>query len=148
MKVYLDVCCLNRPFDDQSQVRIRLESEAIIMVFELFAKARHQWVISEVIEDEVLRNPNEEHRLRILALLVRADERLEVDQTTVGLARSLVGQGFGAMDALHVATAEVGNCDILLSTDDDLLRKVRGLQPPLRVRVENPVRWIAERARA
>lgn len=148
MKVYLDVCCLNRPFDDQSQVRIRLESEAIVMVFELFATRRHQWVTNEVIEDEVLRNPNEEHRLRILALLVHADERLKVDQTTIGLAQSLVAHGFGTMDALHLAAAEVGGCDILLSTDDGLLRKAGAFQPPLRVRVENPVRWIAESARA
>jgi len=28
MRVYLDICCLKRPFDDQSQERVRLESEA------------------------------------------------------------------------------------------------------------------------
>jgi hypothetical protein len=26
MKIYLDVCCLNRPFDDQMQDRVRLAS--------------------------------------------------------------------------------------------------------------------------
>ncbi len=148
MRVYLDVCCLNRPFDDQSQVRIRLESEAVVMVFELFRKGGHQWVISEAIDDEVLRNPDEEHRLRILALLVRADERLKMDSATVTLAQSLVDHGFAAMDAMHLAAAEVGGCDILRSTDDGLLRKARALEPPLRVRVENPVRWIAESTEA
>lgn len=28
MRVYLDNCCFNRPFDDQSQARVRLEAEA------------------------------------------------------------------------------------------------------------------------
>jgi len=32
MKIYLDACCLNRPFDDQSQARIRVESEIIIFI--------------------------------------------------------------------------------------------------------------------
>ena len=30
MRVYLDMCCLKRPFDDQSQPRIHLESEAVL----------------------------------------------------------------------------------------------------------------------
>jgi hypothetical protein len=33
-RIYLDVCCLNRPFDDQCQERIRLESEAILLILE------------------------------------------------------------------------------------------------------------------
>jgi len=32
MRVYLDVCCLNRPFDDQSQERIRVESDAVELI--------------------------------------------------------------------------------------------------------------------
>jgi hypothetical protein len=30
MRVYLDMCCLKRPFDDQSQPRVRLEAEAVL----------------------------------------------------------------------------------------------------------------------
>lgn len=30
MLIYLDMCCLKRPFDDQSQPRIRLETEAVL----------------------------------------------------------------------------------------------------------------------
>ena len=26
-KIYFDTCCINRPFDDQTQVRVRLEAE-------------------------------------------------------------------------------------------------------------------------
>ena len=32
MKVNLDACCLNRPFDDQTQIRIYLESEAVLTI--------------------------------------------------------------------------------------------------------------------
>ncbi|HUY33380.1 MAG TPA: hypothetical protein VMV69_11585 [Pirellulales bacterium] len=30
MRVYFDICCLKRPFDDQTQTRIHLESEALL----------------------------------------------------------------------------------------------------------------------
>ena len=32
MKVYLDNCCYNRPFDDQSQDRVHLESAAVLAI--------------------------------------------------------------------------------------------------------------------
>jgi hypothetical protein len=32
MKIYLDTCCLNRPFDDQRQHRVRLETEAVTLI--------------------------------------------------------------------------------------------------------------------
>ena len=44
MKVYLDVSCLNRPFDDQSQARIALESQAVVLILE---KVSHDKVIDK-----------------------------------------------------------------------------------------------------
>ena len=32
MNIYMDVCCLNRPFDDQTQDRIYIESEAVLKI--------------------------------------------------------------------------------------------------------------------
>ena len=32
VKVYLDNCCFNRPFDDQKQIRIRIETEAKLYI--------------------------------------------------------------------------------------------------------------------
>lgn len=37
MRIYMDNCCLNRPFDDQSKIRIRLESEAVLFIQEKIA---------------------------------------------------------------------------------------------------------------
>jgi hypothetical protein len=35
-KIYLDTCCLNRPFDDETQDRIRLEAEAVGLILAHF----------------------------------------------------------------------------------------------------------------
>ena len=29
MRIYLDCCCLHRPFDDRRQERVRIEAEAV-----------------------------------------------------------------------------------------------------------------------
>ena len=32
MRIYLDMCCFNRPYDDQTQPRIRIETEAKVVI--------------------------------------------------------------------------------------------------------------------
>ena len=49
MKIYLDNCCFNRPFDDQSQIRIRLESEAKLTIQELIQTGELSLVWSYIL---------------------------------------------------------------------------------------------------
>lgn len=60
MKIYLDVCCLNRPFDDQSEDRIRLESEAIITILSHCHSKEWELIGSEIIEFEISKTPDED----------------------------------------------------------------------------------------
>jgi hypothetical protein len=91
MQIYLDLCCLNRPLDDQSQTRVRLESEAIGLILEQCGQGKHQWVSSEALEFEAARNPDEEQRRRVLAILQHAAERIQVDNRVLDLARGSRG---------------------------------------------------------
>jgi hypothetical protein len=52
MKVYLDTCSLNRPFDDQTQPRIHLETEAILWVLQQVDLGHFVLCTSEVLEFE------------------------------------------------------------------------------------------------
>ncbi|MHC5722065.1 MAG: hypothetical protein ACYTX0_61130, partial [Nostoc sp.] len=65
LSIYLDVCCLNRPFDDQSQERVRLESEAIRLILERIVSGEWSWVGSEVLIDEVGQTPDPDRRFRL-----------------------------------------------------------------------------------
>lgn len=78
MKVYLDACCLNRPFDDQSQDRIRLESEAIIIILNLLYKGEWKWIGSEALEIEIENTPNIEkrHYLKRIANFVHKTRKI------------------------------------------------------------------------
>ena len=40
MRIYLDNCCFNRPFDDQTHFRIRIEAEAKLYVQDLVREGR------------------------------------------------------------------------------------------------------------
>ncbi len=143
MRVYFDACCLNRPFDDQSQDRIRLESEAVKIIMDLCSKGIHSWVISNALEFEITQNPNAEKRAAVLALLGTASECIQLGESANLLARQLLDRGIRPMDALHLSLADVGGCDILLTVDDDLLRRSRDCRE-LTIRVENPARFVVD----
>ncbi len=56
MKIYLDNCCLNRPFDDQSNLRVHLEAEAIKTIISLIEQQQWSLVSSQILEFEISKN--------------------------------------------------------------------------------------------
>lgn len=143
-RVYLDVCCLNRPFDDQRQARIRLEAEAVLIILAQCEAGLWEWIGSEVAEIEITRTPDPERRHRVQLLASRAHRSVIVGDREVERARQLESSSFGAYDALHLACAESADADVFLTTDDRLLRKSMTSSELLRVRVENPLMWLRE----
>ncbi len=144
MKVYLDVCCLNRPFDDQRQPRIRLESEAIALILEQFDAGKWRMVSSEMILLEVAAMPDRERRRRVRALLPGAGDTIRLTPGIFRRAEVLVQRGLKTADAVHVAAAERQGADVLLTCDDRLCSLGRRLRKTLRVKVVDPVSWLRE----
>lgn len=144
MRVYLDACCLSRLTDDQSQARIREEAEALEQVLVGVRRGTVELLSSEALDDEVRRNPSIERRVEAQTTLSSAVTRIEIDEAIALRAQSLVGLGYGPFDALHLAAAESAGADVVLTTDDRLLRRTaRKLGNP-RISVRNPVSWIKE----
>ena len=144
LSIYLDVCCMNRPYDDQSQERIRLESESIRLILERIASGEWSWVGSEAMVDEVGQTPDPGRRARVSTSMQLIGTIIETGDATTDRARSLMALGFRAFDALHLASAELGSADVFLTTDDRLLRTARRVGETLLVRVENPLSWLGE----
>jgi predicted nucleic acid-binding protein len=142
-KIYLDVCCFNRPYDDQTQSRIRLETEAIL---EIINRCKSQeWLLfnSTVIESEIAQTPNQDRQEEIKECLLIAKHKILVNQEIVQRAINLTTFGFKEFDALHLASAE-NNADIFLTTDDRLLRKALSYKDNLKIKVANPIIWLVE----
>ncbi|MDR1811691.1 MAG: hypothetical protein LBQ87_02590, partial [Candidatus Fibromonas sp.] len=64
MKIYLDNCCYNRPFDDQSDIIIRLETEAKLFIQQKVKENALELVWSFILDYENSRNPFEDRRER------------------------------------------------------------------------------------
>jgi predicted nucleic acid-binding protein len=144
MRVYLDACCLSRLTDDQSQARIREEAEAVERVLAGVRRGTVELLSSEALDDEVRRNPSMERRVEAQAMLSLTVIIVKIDEAIVLRAQSLVGLGYGPFDALHLAAAESAGADVLLTTDDRLLKRAsRKLGNP-RIPVRNPLSWIKE----
>lgn len=143
-RIYLDVCCLNRPFDDQTQPRIRLESEAILMILNRCEQGLWEWLGSEVLTWEVDKTPDPERRRRVRLLISHVQRQIIAGPAEIARAREIEGWGITATDALHLACAESGQADVFLTTDDRLLQKATAHAGELRVRVENPLNWLRE----
>ena len=144
-QVYLDVCCLNRPFDDQRQDRIRLEAEAVLLILEHFeAGGEWQWISSAVVEEEVNNTPNSERRHRVRSMLRGAHVTILLTDTAVKRAQEIKALGFRTYDALHLACAEQAGVDVFLTTDDRVIRTATRYEEQLNVRVANPLDWLLE----
>lgn len=144
MKIYLDVCCLNRPFDDPSQVRIHLEAEAVLAIIKQVELANWTWVSSDAVIYEISKTPNEARKERLWSLESGATERLELTEVIYQQAETLQQLGFTALDALHLACAQTAGVDVFLSTDDKLLKKSRQHIDKIKLYAMNPLAWLQE----
>ena len=144
IRVYLDTCCFNRPFDDQKQLRVRLESKAILLVLQ--SVARREWALigSDAIDAEIAAIRDPTRRRRVMELARAATEHVGIDADRSRRQQSLEAMGFGSYDSFHIACAEAAGADALLTTDDGLIRRARRLRHQLAVRVANPVTWLEE----
>ncbi|NEQ19089.1 MAG: type II toxin-antitoxin system VapC family toxin [Microcoleus sp. SIO2G3] len=140
--IYLDVCCLNRPFDDQTQERIRLEAEAVVLILDRCQRSEWRLLGSEAVDVELRRTPDGTRKEQMKFWAAAAITKMTITEQIESRGRELMNMGFKDFDALHIASAEAGNADILLTTDDRMLRLAARYQDLLQVKVENPLQWL------
>jgi hypothetical protein len=125
VKVYLDVCTLCRPFDDQSQIRIRLETEAVQLILSHIRLGFLTLITSPVHRIEVGAIPDFKEREYLLALMKEIGGEVASDQARVrARAEALVAEDLGPADAAHLAFAEAAGADFV-TTDDRLIRQCK-----------------------
>jgi predicted nucleic acid-binding protein len=140
--IYLDVCCLNRPFDDWRPDRIRLEGQTILDIFKQFYLGKWKLVNSETIEAELKRMSNLDKLNKIRELLEVAEIKIILNDEIDRRSQEIEKLGFALYDSFHIACAEYARTDTLLTTDDRLLRKAIKYSHLLRVKIDNPVTWL------
>jgi len=123
MKIYLDNCCFNRPFDDQSQIRIRLESEAKLRIQDDILEGKFELVWSYILDAENSANPFEERKRPIEDWRQYAIINVKEQSLILEKAKNLSKLGLRNKDALHISCALSAVCEYFLTTDDQVLNK-------------------------
>ncbi len=136
--MYLDICSFKRPFDDASAERVRREAEAVAAILDAAAKGTIKLVRSPAHDFEYDRNPREDRRLATLLWLDSATLRVSATAETTARARELSALGFAPLDALHLAFAEQSQAKCFVTTEDQILKRARGLAKQLRLQVLKP----------
>lgn len=141
MKIYLDICCFNRPFDDQSQIRIRLEAEAKLKIQENIISGEYKFVWSYILDYENNKNPFKERKEQISKWKEYAEEDIEENNEIINLAIVIRETGIKKTDSLHIACAIYAQANYFLTTDDVILKKDKHIQ---NIKIIDPIGFIKE----
>lgn len=140
LKIYLDNCCYNRPYDDQSQIRISLEAQAKIYIQTMIETGNFKLVSSYILIYENSRNRIETKRKAIeqfikdnTAIYIDDSYSEEVEHVAIEIQQT----GVKSADAIHVACAILAKCDFFITTDDRLLKYKSDL-----ISIVDPVEFI------
>ena len=139
MLIYLDNCSFNRPFDDQTQLKISLEAQAKLFIQQQIFCGHFGLLWSYVLEHENSRNPFEVRRDSVLSWKEIAIKRIDETEEILLFGESLIKRGIKLYDALHVACAYYGGCDRFITVDKGLLNKSID-----EIVIQNPIDFIRE----
>ncbi|MDE6607893.1 MAG: hypothetical protein K2K54_09105 [Lachnospiraceae bacterium] len=124
MRIYLDMCCYNRPYDDQSQIKVALETQSKLYIQSQIKEQKIDLVSSYMLRYECSNNPFEMRRNTIFDFIdqntvayVSIERRTEIETK----AKDIMKTGIKFKDACHVASAIYAKCEYFISTDKRLL---------------------------
>ena len=143
MRVYLDMCAIQRPMDNQSQVQVVMEGEAIHKIIRLCDLGQLHLTISDAHLYENSRNSHGPRRLFGESVLSLADEYVSATTSVDSRAEFFVQKGIKLMDALHLASAVEARVDYFCTCDAKLLRIARTLDTGA-TRVVSPLELVVE----
>jgi len=141
MKVYLDICCYNRPYDDQNSLIIRIETEVKLEIQDRIRANIIDLVWSYILDYENHHNPHEERSSEISAWRNIAKEYIIESTELLERMRSFEKLGIKSTDALHISCAIEAKCDYFITVDKRILNKRSLIQ---NINICNPISFIEE----
>jgi len=143
VKIYLDLCAIQRPLDTANQIRIVLESEAVLGIVTFCESGQAELLSSEALIYEGEQSSMLTRKEHTLAVLANAKKVIKVTEKETERAINLTTFGIKSLDALHLALAETGNADYFCTCDDKLLRNSKKVKD-LAIKVINPFDLVQE----
>jgi predicted nucleic acid-binding protein len=140
--IYLDICCFNRPYDDQSQLKVSLETQAKLHIQDLILKKELNLVWSYILAFENSKSIYPAKRNSISKWEKLSSDFIGRSEDLIVLAKTVAATGIKEMDSLHIACAIVAGCDYLISVDRRLCK-----YEDARIKICNPLDFVSEYGR-
>ena len=137
LKIYLDNCCYNRPFDDQSQLLTRLETQAVLFILERVKAGDCDLVWSYILDLESEAHPHPRRRKDVQQWKTMAVSDIEESDVLLLLMESFEQRKLKSADALHLASAVMAEANFFITVDRGILNK-----PVSEIRVVNPEQFV------
>lgn len=151
MNIYLDMNVYYRPFDDQSQPRIELESKAIEIVFRLMERWQYKVFWSYMLEYENSSNQFKEESEDIKAIAdIICSNIIEWNESIDETAKIIVEKSNAKnKDALHLACAINTGCEYFITCDNKFIRTINYNREDLQnilgtIKLVNPVDFVGK----
>jgi len=121
-KIYLDNCSYNRPFDDQTHLRISIETQAKLYIQSLIRNGELDLIYSYVCFYENYINPFENKKLSISEFSKNAKYCVIENQAILRTASKIITDKIKPLDALHLSCAINAEADYFITVDDGILK--------------------------
>jgi hypothetical protein len=141
MNLYLDNCCFNRPFDDQSSLTVRLETEAKLSIQERIKSKEFKLAWSYILDFENNANPFIEKRSEIQRWKNLAESFTNETQEILITMKKLTTIGLKPVDALHISCATFLQCDVFITVDKGIIKKANKIS---QLKIMSPIDFMIE----
>lgn len=143
MKIYFDMCALQRPLDDKTQIRVAVEAEAILNAISLWEAGRFKLVCSRALILEAEQITLSPRKAYVLEVLSKVDLFLQPNKKIEERAQRFVDSGIKPLDALHLAFSVEVQADYFCTCDDRFLRRAKEVDTS-HTKVVSPLELITE----
>lgn len=141
LRVYLDNCCLNRPYDDQNQEKVMLETIAKLRIQQEIKTGEIELAWSYIIDYENNENPDEVVRSAIMEWKKHGVVDIIETEAILEKAEEIEPLGINSKDALHIACAIDGKADIFFTTDAGIIKRAKAIKG---IDILNPVSFFID----
>jgi hypothetical protein len=135
MRIYLDHCAYNRPFDDQTNIKNQLETTAKLYIQNQIRQGKYDLVWSYMSDLENGNNPNLENKNSIQ--LWENIAKYKSSEAILARGKQIGQNKIRPNDALHISCAIESQCEYFITTDEGLTKKtIDG------IKIVNPIDFI------
>ena len=139
MRIYLDNCCFNRPYDIQENIKVQIETESKLFIQTKIKEGQYSLIWSYILEYENHSNPYVIRKEEILEWKKISTIIIKPSEEIFSRAEKLLSYNIKFKDALHLSCAIEAKADYFITTDNPLVKKNNVISD---VEIINPINFI------